>query len=148
MLEVDEDSNQEQGNENPIGQRDRPGKLEPDGKKKKGGHEFHHEVAEGNPAATASAASPEKKPAQERNVLMPLELGITRRAKGATRLVDREFERHSINADVEKRANHRAENEGENGEEKMVTGKRVIHTFSRSDFQRFSLHEPGDPDAT
>src|ERR1044071_972918 len=100
MLEIDEDSNEEQGNKNPIGGRDRPWKLEPDGQEKKGGHEFHHEIAEGNWAATVRAAPPEKEPAYERNVVMPFELGITCRAKGAARLVHRKIERHSINADV------------------------------------------------
>src|SRR5206468_2914724 len=100
MLEVDKCSNDEERNENPIGERDLPGKLAPDGEKKKSGQEFHREIAEGNAAATVRTAPPQKEPAQERDILIPPELLLARRAKGAARLVHRKIERHSINADV------------------------------------------------
>ena len=120
MLEVDECSNDEQRNEDPIRQRDLPGKVAPDGEKQETGQEFHGEVAEGDAASAVRAAPSEKKPAQERDILIPLELLLAGWAKGAPRLVHGKIEWHSINADVQKGADHRPENEREGREEKMI----------------------------
>ncbi len=65
---------------------------------------------------------------------MPFELLLARRTKRAARLVHRKIERHSINADVQKRTDHRAENEREGPEEKMVAGERAIHAYSLNAF--------------
>ncbi len=46
MFEVDEDSDQQQRNENPVGDCDWPRELEPDSEKEKSRHQFHHEIAE------------------------------------------------------------------------------------------------------
>ena len=65
---------------------------------------------------------------------MPFELLLARWTKRAARLVHREVKRHPVNADVQKRANHRAENEGESPEKKMVAGERVLHAYSLNAF--------------
>ena len=134
MLEVDERADDEQRNENPVGDRDLPGKLEPDAQEKQRSQELDCEVAKGDPAAAIRATAAQEKPAEQWDVLIPRELFFAGRAKGTARLVHRKIERHPVNADVQERADHRAENEREGRKEKVVTGQRVIHALGQRSF--------------
>ena len=51
---------------------------------------------------------------------MPRDLRFTGRTKGAARLVDGEIQGQPIDADIEKRSDAGAENEGEDAEQEVV----------------------------
>lgn len=59
---------------------------------------------------------------------MPGDLLFARRAKRATRLVNRKIDRPAIDADVQERPDCRADQEGERAEEKLVN--RMAHARS------------------
>ncbi len=90
VLEVDEGRGDKERDENPVSDRHRPRERFPDAKEKERGQELDGEIAEGNADAAVSAFAAQEEPAQERNVLVPLELGLARRTKRAARLIDRD----------------------------------------------------------
>ncbi len=61
MLEVDESGGDQQRNENPVGDRDVPGKGAPDCEEQERGQEFDGEIAEGDAIAAIRAASRARK---------------------------------------------------------------------------------------
>src|ERR1044071_5856409 len=74
-----------------------------------------------------STATAEKQPARERDILIPGNWRLAVRAKRSARLVNREVEWQAIDADVKKRSNHRAHNEGERAEDQFVS--RSVHVL-------------------
>src|SRR5262245_50882185 len=101
MLDIDEYSDNQERDKNPVGDRNRPWKLEPRGKKQEGGNEFYNEVAERNRGSTAGTTSPQEEPAQKRHIMVPLELLLADRTKRTPWFVYREIQRHSINANIQ-----------------------------------------------
>ena len=120
MLEVDEGRDDQERNEDPVNDRDRPRKSDPDGEKEKRGEQFDREIAKGDPAPAVRAFPAQPKPAEQRQVLMPRNRLLAGRTKRASRLIDREIARQPINADVQKRTDHRAENKGEDAKKEFV----------------------------
>ena len=55
MLEIDEGGGDEERNEDPVNERDLPGKDEPDGEEEERGQELDREIAKGDPAPAVGA---------------------------------------------------------------------------------------------
>jgi hypothetical protein len=83
MLEVDEGGRDEERNKKPVSDRDVPRKNFPDPEKEKRGEKFDGEITEGDAGAAVRAFAAKEQPAQERDVLVPGELGLTTRAEPA-----------------------------------------------------------------
>jgi len=64
---------------------------------------------------------------------MPGDRRLARGAKRAARLVDREIDRETMDADVQKRADRGAENKSERAEEKFVRG--TVHADQAIDLE-------------
>src|SRR2546423_4167237 len=136
MLEIDKGRDEQNGNEDPIGNGDLPGKKLPDREKQKRGQQFDAEIAKGNFVSAFCATAAQKQPADDRNILLPRNLGFTDGAKRTTRFFDRDIARQSINADVQKRTNGRAGKERDHREKCDVKGN--IHAI-RSKFSTFGV---------
>ena len=121
MLKIDERSDYEEGNENPVRNRHMPRKLLPDRKEQKRGDEFHREVAERNFCAAICASAAKCEPTDQRKIVMPWNRLFTLRTKRATRSIDREVNRPAIDTNIQKRADRRPENERERAEEKILS---------------------------
>jgi hypothetical protein len=122
MLEIDECPDDKQRNKNPVCDRHLPGEALPDREEKKRREQFHGKIAKGDFATAVCAATVEQKPADQWQILMPGDRPLARGAKRAAWLVDREIDRETIDADVQKRADRGAENKSERAEEKFVRG--------------------------
>ncbi len=116
MLEVDKCSDDDKGHENPVGGDDWPRKAAPNSEEQKRGNEFDAEVTKRDSASTVGAASPQHEPADQRQIVVPRNRSFAGRAKRATRFIDRKLQWQAINADVQKRADHRTENKSKRAE--------------------------------
>src|SRR4051794_31338817 len=132
MLEIDKRGDDQQRNENPVNGRDFPEEGAPRREKEQCGQQLDREVAEGDPAAAISAAAAERKPTEERQILVPGDLFFADRTERPLRLVYRQIERQPIDADVQKRAHHRAEDERNRAEDVVVNDERRIHVAGYS----------------
>src|SRR5438067_5926717 len=101
MLEVDEGGGDEERDEDPVRDRHFPRESFPDAKKKERRQKLDGKITKGDASAAVRAFAAQEKPAQERDVLVPAELLLARRAKRAARLVYRQIEWEAIDADVE-----------------------------------------------
>src|SRR5579884_1987839 len=129
MLKVDERPNDQQGNEEPVGDRHRPGKGFPNHQKQQRGEQFHAEISKGDFASAFCAAAAKREPADQWHVLLPWDGIFAGRTKRTTRSANGKIKRPAINADVEKRADCRAKNEGKRLEEGLL--QRRIHAIRR-----------------
>ena len=102
MLEVDKRRDDQELNQNPVRDRDRPPKRQPDDEKQNCREQFDNEVARGNWCAAVRAFAAELQPGDERQIVPPRNLVFAVRAKRAPRLIDREAEREQVaEADAE-----------------------------------------------
>ena len=129
MLKVDECSYDKQRDKDPVRDRDLPRESLPDREEKKRGNEFHREVAESNFGAAIRTATAKDHPTDQRQILVPGNGLLAVRAERAARLVNRKIDRPAINADVQKRADRRAEHKRKGVEEKFVS--RMVHAITR-----------------
>src|SRR3982751_565535 len=120
MLEVDKGGRDDECNKNPISDRDLPRKGFPNNKKEQGREQFDRQIAKSDSCPAIGAASTQCQPANERQILVPWNLRFAGRTKGAARLVDGKIQWEPINADVEKRSDAGAENEGEPVQQMLV----------------------------
>src|SRR5207244_11191177 len=102
MFKIDKCSNDQKRNKNPVRNRHLPRKGLPDDQEQQRSDQFHREIAKGDFRAAIRAATAEQNPANQRQILMPGNLLFARRAKRATRFVNRKIDRPAINADVQK----------------------------------------------
>ena len=77
---------------------------------------------------------------------MPWDALLAGRTKRTARLIDRKIPRQAVNADVEERADRRAEDEGKDAKDQLVSRGR-LHSLGGISARGSALHEPGDPDA-
>ena len=108
MLEINEGGGDQERNEDPVDDRDRPRKGEPDREKKEGCQQLHREIAESDFAPAARAFPAQQQPAEEAAFAAPWDWFLTRRTKRAARLVDRKMARQPVNADVERQTDRGA----------------------------------------
>src|SRR2546430_8393496 len=101
MFEIDECSDNEERNKNPVADRHLPREGLPDREEQKCGKKLDSEIAKSDFASAICAATPEHDPADQRQILMPGNRSFTRGAKRATGLVDRKIDRQTINTHVE-----------------------------------------------
>src|SRR6266480_3130015 len=120
VFEIDEGGDEQDRKENPRGDRDLPRKNSPDGEKQKRGQQFDAKITKGNPGAAVCTTATEQQPTHQWNVLSPRNLCFAGRAKGTTRLFDRDIARQAINADVQKRTDGRAGNKGETCKQRVI----------------------------
>src|SRR5207244_1523117 len=102
VFKIDKGCDDHERHKHPIGKREWPWKSAPDGEEQERGDELDPEITKANRRAAMGAAAAEKKPARERDVLIPRNGRLAVWAKGAARFVNREVERQSIDADVQK----------------------------------------------
>ena len=103
-----------------------PRERAPDDEKEKRGNEFDREIAKRNFAFAICAASAQRDPTDERYVLIPGNFFFAGRTKRTARTIDGKIARQTINADVEKRTDDRAENECEDFEERKIRKSHAI----------------------
>ena len=131
VLEVDERGDDEERRHDPIRKRQHPrmGRparrsprphFPPHGEKEQPGEQLHAEVAEGNPRAAIRALSAQDQPGEQRDIVVQRDLIFAGRTKRALRLIDRQAQRHAVDADVEEGADARPEDERERGEKSFV----------------------------
>ena len=120
MLKIDKCPDDKQRDKNPVCDRHLPGEGLPDREEKKRREQFHRKVAKGDFAAAVCAATTEGDPTDQWQILMPRDRRLARGAKRAARLVDREIDRETIDADVQKGSDCRAENKGKRRQKKLV----------------------------
>ena len=148
VFEIDKRGDDQERNENPVSDRDVPWKVQPDGEKEQRGQQFHREIAKRDPAPAIRATSAEEEPADERKILLPRNRFLARWTKRSPRFVNRQIAREPVDADVQKRADRRAQNESDSGEEKTVGDEWIGHAILASHFpSRAPLHKPRDPNA-
>src|SRR6266436_8218994 len=78
-------------------------------------------------AANCTSAA-KREPAYQRKIVMPLNRLVAVRAKRPTRPIDGEIDRPAVDANVQKRADRRAQHEGKHAEEKILG--RILHAIS------------------
>src|SRR4030095_696742 len=120
MLKIDESSDDQERNKNPVGNRHLPGEPLTDRNEKKCGNEFHREIAERNFCAAICTPAAKHKPTDQGKIVMPWNRLFALRTKRATRPIDGEINRPAINANVQKRADRRAEHESKYADEKIL----------------------------
>ena len=128
MLKIDKRSDDQERNENPKRDRHLPREPLPDRKEKKCGKEFHREIPERNFRAAICASTAKREPADQRKIVMPWNRLVTVRAKRPTRPIDGEIDWPAVDANVQKRAERRAEDEGKRAEEKTLN--RMLHAIN------------------
>src|SRR6266404_4971465 len=133
MLEIDKCPDDKQRNKNPVCDSHLPGEGLPDREEKKRREQFHRKVAKGDFAAAVCAATTEGDPTDQWQILMPGDRCLAHRAKRAAWLVDREIDRKTIDADIQKRADRGAENKSERAQEKFVMG--TLHADQAIDLE-------------
>ena len=129
MLKIDECSYDKQRDKDPVRDRYLPREPCPDRQEKKGGNQFHGEIAKRNFGPAICAATAKDHPTDQRQILVPRNRLLAVWAKRAARLVNRKFDRPAVNADVQKRADRRAEHERKYAKEKLV--RRMVHAIIR-----------------
>src|SRR5262249_24555891 len=127
-LKIDERSDDQEGNENPVRSRHLPRGALPDRKEKKCGNEFHCEIAKRNFCAAICASTAKGEPTDQRKIVMPWNRLFAIRTKRATRPIDEEIDRQAVNTNVQKRADHRAEHKRERAKEEIVS--RMLHAIN------------------
>ena len=127
MLKIDKCSDDQERNKNPV--RDRHLRWEPlpDRKEQNCGNEFHREIAERNFCTAISASAAKREPADQWKIVMPWNRLFALRTKRTTRPIDREIDRPAVDANVQKRTDRRAEQEGKRTEEKILS--RILHVI-------------------
>ena len=86
VLDIDERRGNQQGQKNPIKQRERKAVAGP-GKRKEGcGENLNQRIAKGNPLATGGAFSSQQEPADDRHIFVPADRGTASRAEGTARI--------------------------------------------------------------
>ena len=128
MLKIDKRSDDQERNENPVRNRHLPREPLPDRKEKKCGNEFHREIAERNFCAAICASAAKREPTDQRKIVMPWNRLFAARTKRPTRPIDGEIDRPAVDANVQKRADRRAEHEGKRAEEKILS--RMLHAIN------------------
>ena len=121
MFKIDKRPDDNERNKDPISDRYLPREGLPGCQEKKRREQFHRKIAECDFVAAVCAAAAQHEPTDQRQILVPGNRLLASRTKRTARFVDRKIERQPINADVQERANHRAENEREHAEHKFVT---------------------------
>ena len=128
MLKIDKRSDDQERNENPVRNPQLPGEPLPHRKEKKCGKEFHREIAERNFCTAICASTAKREPTDQWKIVMPLNRLVALRAKRPTRPIDGEIDRPTVDANIQKRADHRAEHEGKRAKEKVLS--RMLHAIS------------------
>jgi len=90
----------------------------PNREKENCGDQFHRKIAECDFAAAVCAAAAQREPTEKWQILMPGDRLLASRTKRAARFIDGKIERQAINADVQERADHGAEDECKRTEKK------------------------------
>ena len=129
MFEIDKCSNDQERNKNPVCNRHLPRKGLPDDQEQERSDQFHREIAKGDFRAAIRAATAKQNPANQRQILVPGNLLFARRAKRATRFVNRKIDRPAINADVQKRSDCRPEKKGKRTQKKLVNRMSHVRLF-------------------
>src|SRR6476620_6959693 len=100
MFKIDESSDDQERNENPVRNRHLPREPFPDRKEKKCGDELHGEITERNFCAAICASAAKGEPADQRKIVMPWNRLFAARTKRPTRPIDGEINRPAVDADV------------------------------------------------
>src|SRR5262249_24498064 len=127
MLKVDKRADDQEGNENPVRNRHLPRKPLPDCEEKKCGNEFYCEIAKRNFCAAMCASATKREPTNQRQIVMPWNRLFALRTKRATRPIYREIDRPTVDTDIQKRADGRAQHERKHAEEEMLS--RMLHAI-------------------
>src|SRR5262249_61371106 len=90
--------------------------------------------------AAICAAAAKREPTDQRKIVIPWNRLFALGTKRATRSIDGEIDRPSVDANVQERADRRAEQEGKRAEEKILS--RMLHAIN---WQSVSMH--GAPSA-
>lgn len=127
MLKIDERADDQERNKNPIRNRHLPREPLPNGKKQNCSDEFHREIPKRNFRAAVCASATKREPADQWKIVMPWNRLFALRTKRATRLINREIDRPTVNANVQKRANRPAEHECKGAEKEILS--RMLHAI-------------------
>src|SRR2546426_942359 len=100
MFEIDECSDNEERNKNPVADRHLPREGLPDREEQKCGKKLDSEIAKSDFAPAICATTAEHDPADQRQILMPWNRFLASRTKRAAGLVNREIDRQTIDTDV------------------------------------------------
>src|SRR5262245_33770593 len=132
MFKIDKRSDDQERNKNPVRNGRLPRKPLPDHQKQNCGNQFHREIAERNSCSAIAAPAAERKPTDQRQIVMPWDRPFALRTKRPTRLINREIDRPPVDADIQKRADRRSEHEGEHAEKEILSG--MLHVVNWRSF--------------
>ena len=128
MLKIDERSDDQERNKNPIRNRHLPRKCLPNSKEQNRGDQFDCEIAKRNLCPTMCASTAKNQPTDQRKIVMPGNRLFALRTKRAARLIDREIDRPTVDANVQKRSDRCTEYECKCAEEQILS--RMLHAIS------------------